>query len=110
MLNIVRNALDAVAEVDSPAVRITVERQDALALLRVSDNGHGIPVDDLRLIFDPFFTTKPVGIGLGLGLSITYGIVQNFGGQIRAANRKGGGAEVTVELPFAGSFEKAMNG
>ena len=79
-------------------------------MLRVSDNGSGIAAADLRLIFDPFFTTKPVGIGLGLGLSITYGIVQNFGGQIRAVNREGGGAEVTIELPFAGSLEKAANG
>lgn len=101
-INIVRNALDAVADVANPAIVIAVERRDALALLRVSDNGPGIAAEDLRRIFDPFFTTKPVGIGLGLGLSITYGIVQNSGGEIRAANRDGGGAEVTVELPCIG--------
>src|SRR5207244_1544586 len=48
---------------------------------------------------DPFFTTKPLGKGLGLGLSISYGIVQDFGGQIHAVNRPEGGAELTVELP-----------
>ena len=65
----------------------------------VADNGHGIAPDDIDRIFDPFFTTKPLGKGLGLGLSISYGIVQDFGGQIHAANRPEGGAELTVELP-----------
>ncbi len=65
----------------------------------VADNGPGVPPQQLDRIFDPFFTTKPVGKGLGLGLSITYGIVQDFDGQIRAANRPEGGAELTVELP-----------
>jgi C4-dicarboxylate-specific signal transduction histidine kinase len=50
-------------------------------------------------MFDPFFTTKPVGKGLGLGLSISYGIVQDFGGRIQATNRAEGGAELTVTLP-----------
>jgi two-component system C4-dicarboxylate transport sensor histidine kinase DctB len=110
VINIVRNALDAVADVAEPAIVIAVERQGPVALLRVSDNGSGIAAADLRLIFDPFFTTKPVGIGLGLGLSITYGIVQNSGGQIRAVNRDGGGAEVTVELPVAGGSGTTING
>ena len=46
----------------------------------------------------PFHTTKPVGQGLGLGLSISYGIVQSFGGQITGANAKEGGAIFTVRL------------
>jgi C4-dicarboxylate-specific signal transduction histidine kinase len=50
-------------------------------------------------MYDPFFTTKPIGKGLGLGLSISYGIVQDFGGQIHARNRPDGGAELIVELP-----------
>ena len=67
--------------------------------ISVADNGPGIPPELIDRIFDPFFTTKPVGKGLGLGLSITYGIVQDFGGSIHAANRPEGGAEMIVELP-----------
>ena len=65
----------------------------------VSDNGPGIPADLINRIFDPFVTTKPVGRGLGLGLSISYGIVQDFSGHIRASNRAEGGAELTIDLP-----------
>jgi C4-dicarboxylate-specific signal transduction histidine kinase len=65
----------------------------------VADNGPGIPADRIGRIFDPFFTTKAIGKGLGLGLSISYGIVQDFGGEIHAANRPEGGAELTLDLP-----------
>ncbi len=65
----------------------------------MADNGPGIPANQIDQIFDPFFTTKALGKGLGLGLSISYGIVQDFGGQIHARNLPGGGAELTVELP-----------
>ena len=65
----------------------------------LADNGHGISAAEIDRIFDPFFTTKPLGKGLGLGLSISYGIVQDFGGQIHANNHPEGGAELTVELP-----------
>ena len=62
---------------------------------------HGIPEDTLSRIFEPFYTTKEVGKGTGLGLAIAYGIVQEHGGQIVAANHPDGGAVFTVELPIA---------
>ena len=55
----------------------------------------------LPRIFDPFFTTKEVGQGTGLGLAITYGIVQEHGGTIHAANADEGGAIFTIDLPIA---------
>ena len=68
------------------------------AMLSVRDTGPGI-VDPSR-IFDPFYSTKEVGAeeGMGLGLSISYGLVQSFGGNIRGTNAPGGGAMMTVEL------------
>ena len=57
----------------------------------------------LPRIFDPFFTTKDVGQGTGLGLAITYGIVQEHGGTITAANARDGGAVFQIELPSASS-------
>jgi signal transduction histidine kinase len=59
-----------------------------------------MPSDVLPRIFDPFFTTKPPGDGSGLGLSVSYGIMSEHGGRLRAENRPGGGAAFTIELPF----------
>jgi len=67
--------------------------------LRFRDNGPGIAPEHLTRLFDPFFTTKPVGKGTGLGLSISYGIVEQHGGHLSAANAEGGGAVFTLELP-----------
>jgi signal transduction histidine kinase len=67
----------------------------------IRDTGSGIPPEILPRIFDPFFTTKEVGQGTGLGLAITYGIVQEHGGTIQAANVPEGGASFVIELPVA---------
>src|SRR5262245_56895263 len=99
LLNLVRNAMDAVAEREDPWIRLTVRAAGDSVSIVVADNGHGIPANQIDRMFDPFFTTKPVGKGLGLGLSISYGIVQDFGGRIQATNRAEGGAGLTVTLP-----------
>ena len=65
----------------------------------VRDSGGGMSSDVLSRLYEPFFTTKDVGKGTGLGLAITYGIVQEHGGHITAANHPDGGAVITVELP-----------
>jgi two-component system, NtrC family, C4-dicarboxylate transport sensor histidine kinase DctB len=99
ILNLVHNALDAVPGVRSPCIRVTARASADTVTITVADNGPGIPPERIGQIFDPFFTTKAVGRGLGLGLSISYGIVQDFGGRIRAANGPDGGAELVIELP-----------
>jgi two-component system sensor histidine kinase HupT/HoxJ len=73
----------------------------------VRDTGTGIAEDTLSRIFEPFYTTKEVGQGTGLGLAIAYGIVQEHGGQIMAANHPEGGAIFTVELPTAAPSARA---
>ncbi len=67
----------------------------------VSDNGKGIPQENLVRIFDPFFTTKPVGEGTGLGLAISHQIIQQHGGEIRVESRLGVGTDFHISLPFA---------
>ena len=67
--------------------------------IRVRDEGHGIPADDLPRIFEPFFTTKDIGEGTGLGLSVTYGIVQDHGGFIVTESRVNEGSTFSVCLP-----------
>ena len=100
VMNLVSNAMDAMEDREEKRLGVTIEG-GALVRLRVSDTGCGI--DSTEKIFDPFYSTKEVGHseGMGLGLSISYGIVQSFGGAIRGANRPEGGAVFTVELERA---------
>lgn len=101
MVNLISNAIDAMAEadVDRPRqVDIETETHGEYVLIAVRDTGPGLAEPDR--VFDPFYTTKAVGAaeGMGLGLSISYGLVQSFGGTIRCANHPEGGAVFTVEL------------
>lgn len=68
------------------------------AAIRVADRGRGIDPSIIERIFDPFFTTRSGGTGLGLAVLST--IASQHGGRVTAQNRKGGGAEVTLELPM----------
>lgn len=98
MVNLLSNALDAMSESADRTLRISAREERDCVFIEVADTGSGIPTESLPSVFDPFFTTKDVGAGLGLGLSITYGIVQQFGGTISARNRDSGGAVFEVRL------------
>lgn len=100
LVNLLRNALDAVAGQERPWIRLAVQRVGGDWVLSVADNGGGIPAEDLGSVFDPFFTTKPVGEGLGLGLAVSYGIVHELGGRLQAANGEAG-AVFSLILPAA---------
>ena len=69
-------------------------------LVRVSDNGTGIPAYILNKIFQPFFTTKPTGQGTGLGLSLAYDIVKAHGGELKVETKEGEGTEFIIQLPL----------
>jgi two-component system NtrC family sensor kinase len=101
LLNLVQNAHQAMAKHPAPRVlSVRVWPTDRHACIEVRDTGPGIPDDALPRIFDPFFTTKPPGEGSGLGLSVSYGIVTELGGVLRAENCVDGGASFVVELPL----------
>jgi len=97
-VNLLNNALDAMAGQRDKRVSITLEAGPEKVAVALRDTGPGI--EDPERMFEPFYSTKPVGSeeGMGLGLSISYGLVQSFGGNIRGANAPEGGAVFTVEL------------
>ena len=97
VINLLRNAVDAVKGVRDPAIQISVSA-GSHAYLSVQDNGPG--VSDLEKLFEPFWTTKKPGEGTGLGLAISSGIVADFGGRLIAHNNDGGGAVFRMELPL----------
>jgi signal transduction histidine kinase len=81
-------------------LEIVANRVDEETVIaRVSDDGVGIPAEDLEQIFEPFFTTKLEGTGTGLGLAIVRDIVTQHGGDLTARRRDGGGTEFTLHLP-----------
>ncbi|MDB4915589.1 MAG: sensor protein [Gemmatimonadetes bacterium] len=100
---IVANLVSNAAQAAGPGggVWVVSERSDAGCVLMVEDSGPGVPAEILPRIFDPFFTTKPIGEGTGLGLSVTLGIVEQFGGRIAVGTRDAGsGSRFTVFLPY----------
>jgi two-component system C4-dicarboxylate transport sensor histidine kinase DctB len=101
MVNLISNAVDALSSSPLKQLSILVYEHDDKIMIDVKDTGIGIEEDNLDQIFDPFFTQKEVGQGLGLGLSISYNIVQDFGGQIRVTSTPEDGSRFTLELKKA---------
>ncbi|EKE44043.1 hypothetical protein OCGS_2024 [Oceaniovalibus guishaninsula JLT2003] len=97
IVNLLRNALDAVKDSDNPRIDLILAAGDT-AMLTVRDNGHGIA--DLESLFEPFYTTKAPGDGTGLGLAISSGIVADLGGRLTARNGNAGGAVFEMRLPI----------
>lgn len=100
LINLLMNAIQA--SVSGDTVKIGLETGDKHIQLYVKDNGIGIEEDDMDRIFDPFYSSKPVGEGSGLGLSISLGIVEQHGGEIRIENNEGGGVTAYLLLPLDG--------
>ncbi|MCC5666681.1 GAF domain-containing protein [Nostoc sp. CHAB 5784] len=108
-MNILNNAIDALENsekagkiIDNPKILIRTEVLEGnTILIRIADNGCGIPEMMRSRIFEPFFTTKQPGQGTGLGLSISYQIiVQKHGGNIKCVSEPGNGCEFWIEIPI----------
>ncbi len=99
VLNLVVNALQAFGGTPGALHLSTGEDADGRARLVISDNGPGIPPEQLEEVWRPFYTTKPVGEGTGLGLSICRSLVEAHDGTIRLASTPGKGTEIEVLLP-----------
>ena len=104
--NLIDNALDAVPE--SGRVDVKASREGEHVVVRIVDNGAGIPAEVRERIFDPFFTTKPMGHGTGLGLDIVRRLVRHNDGQITVESQPGR-TEFRVSLPVADTSEGAAH-
>ena len=96
--NLIDNALDAVP--DGGRVEVTATHERQRVVVRVVDNGPGIPAEVQAHLFEPFFTTKPVGKGTGLGLDIVRRLISHNDGEIELES-KPGRTEFRVTLPLA---------
>ncbi|MEW5737617.1 MAG: ATP-binding protein [Myxococcota bacterium] len=103
VVNLLVNAAQAIPlEQKDGRVRVSLsEASDGWAVLRVSDNGPGVPEEMRSRLFKPFFTTKPAGQGTGLGLSVVADIVRAAGGRVEFEPGMAGGAVFRVVLPPA---------
>ncbi|MEP3629737.1 MAG: ATP-binding protein [Hyphomicrobiales bacterium] len=102
--NILTNALDVLKDGEqAKSLDISLQQENDFALLRFIDNGPGIDEAVLDKVFDPFVTTKPLEQGVGLGLAISFGLVEEMGGMLRARNSETGGAVFSVRLPLVQS-------
>jgi signal transduction histidine kinase/iron only hydrogenase large subunit-like protein len=109
-LNLLRNALDALQEIDHPEIRIQISRENDELYIRVCDNGCGIPEENMPKLFTPFFTTKAPGKGTGLGLPIVYGIVKMHKGDIFIDSVEGKGTTVHIKIPGTNATGGDQNG
>jgi two-component system sensor histidine kinase TtrS len=102
ILNLVRNAVEAMAMHDCPEKKLTIRTfkvSEKLAGVEVTDTGPGFSAEVSERLFEPFKTTKKQG--MGLGLSISRSIVEAHGGELTARSDKGRGATLQFTLPFA---------
>lgn len=106
LINLIGNALDAMDGQPAPRIELDCAGLDGQARLSVRDHGPGLDEAALSHLFEPFFTTKAAGVGLGLGLTISAGIVRDFGGTLSGANHPDGGAVFTLELPLLDETER----
>jgi signal transduction histidine kinase len=107
LVNLIVNALDAMAATPEPKLIVRTERREGCCLVEVIDNGSGVAPEHMGRLFEPFFTTKPVGRGTGLGLSISYSLIQKQGGSISVRSQGGQGTSFTIRLPIANSASRS---
>ncbi len=106
-MNILANAIDALDEawqqhkLNNPTIQITTEFDSENVVIRIADNGMGMPEAIKKRIFEQLFTTKPLGQGTGLGLAIAYQIITDkHGGKLTVNSTPGQGAEFVITLPI----------
>jgi signal transduction histidine kinase len=102
LLNIILNSVEAMPTGGLITVSMDLVPDEKHLVIRIQDNGPGIPENVKNKIFEPFYTTKKDHQGTGLGLSVVYGIMWQHGATIEVQTAKGKGTTFTINLPVAG--------
>lgn len=97
LINLLTNAIHAVAP--GGTITIDIDKPGNTLVMAITDNGTGIPKENLKKIFDPFFSTKPTNEGTGLGLYVVHKILSNLNGEIDVRSTVGKGSTFTIKLP-----------
>lgn len=97
LINLCNNSAHAMN--NHGVIKVSYYLTDESHIISVQDHGHGMNEDIIEKIFDPFFTTKDIDEGTGLGLSVIYGIVKSYGGDIEVTSEVGIGTTLMVKLP-----------
>ena len=105
-MNLLMNAAQAID--DKGIITIRTYAQKDKVFVEISDNGCGIPPENLSKLFDPFFTTKEPGKGTGLGLSVSYNIIKTHKGEFRVKSDPGEGTTFIIELPISMDLPEGM--
>jgi signal transduction histidine kinase len=112
ILNLSNNAFYAMHEYQQKGnmqeehlLKVSTAIEDNFIVVKIGDNGPGIPKENLQRIFEPFYTTKPTGKGTGLGLSISYDMIRQQGGDLQVESEEGKGATFVIKLPLNGVEE-----
>ncbi|RPJ81491.1 MAG: sensor histidine kinase [Deltaproteobacteria bacterium] len=97
-MNLLSNAIDAIGK--DGIIRVASEKTTSMIIIRIIDNGPGIPKEKQKKIFEPFFTTKQGGQGMGMGLWISYTIMEKMGGSLTFVSTEGKGTTFNVNIPI----------
>jgi len=101
--NLMINAAEAMPDGGKLTIATSLSEKQKHVIIKITDTGKGIPKDNINKLFDPFFTTKESGSGLGL--AVTYGIIQQHQGSIKANSKVGQGTTFTVVLPISSNLD-----
>lgn len=102
VLNLISNAIHSLDETarGGKLIRLSTATENGFALLIITDNGVGLPVDNIERLLNPFFSTRNGGEGMGLGLAIVKNYIDKYEGEITAQNNRNGGATFTIRFPL----------
>ena len=103
MLNVLTNASDALQDVEAPEISISTQKSDSRIIIKIKDNGRGIPVEQKKHLFQPFSTTK--SHGTGLGLVIVKKMMFKMNGTVDIQSEEHAGTMVTLNLPANRSID-----
>jgi len=99
LTSLLQNSVEATSSVANPRIQIGIHLAQDLGTLEVTDNGPGVPEDDVPLLFESFNTTKPQG--MGVGLSVARRIMRKVGGDIRYDRSEGGATRFAIQFPYS---------